>query len=79
MSCGCCGAIVPSPRDVRFGRLYCDYREQFVCRTCNQCEQHCRCAPQAQILDVPFEEQLSIAIDEWAMLGVPIRMSGTVP
>jgi hypothetical protein len=73
MKCGCCGVIVLSAPAAESRMPSCDCLEEYLCRTCNHCEKHCRCAAGAQILDVPFPEQLAIAIHEWKDLGVQIK------
>ena len=60
--CECCGT------DIAYTHCYCMI--ETLCKACNRCVEHCKCATPVQ--EIPYPMQLSIAKHELRLLGVAI-------
>lgn len=61
VKCGCCGADLDSGHE-------CFCMVELLCKTHNRCVRHCGCA--LAEAELPYPDQLLIAREEWAGMGV---------
>ncbi len=70
--CGCCGREAIAQFVGGPAVFSCHCTDELLCRTCNHCEKHCKCDADLRDLDVPLTEQLLVAKQEWAQMGVRV-------